>query len=300
MSDPRAWNEAPSVRAGPQRVTNAHAARAPSVSLTRFGFRAVHPQGPEGAYQLSLAQPAGLGETSGAPAGGADGGGWASAPLGGDGCFASITRTAKDAGEFVSTTALPTLTARLAGSRAWLSDNLAPSVQSGLAYAREVAMPAAVDSANRAQTFLSETALPYTRTVLLPALADGYVYARDVALPAVARSWSEGGAAHRARAEAAASGAAAGGASSSTSGGAAAEDGHTVKPEHGVPAMAGHDEVLPHGGGAAPIASDGKNYSSISNVVSAAVAPAKEQKAPLLHDVPVSVHDIDKPPTEFR
>jgi hypothetical protein len=290
MSDPRSWNEAPSVRTarGTQRAPRGRQATA-AVPLTFFvSLFAACSQGPD-AYQLSLSQPAGLDTpAAAAPDGGAGAGGWASAPLGGDGCFASITRTAKDAGEYVSTTALPTLTARLQG---------------GLSYAREVAVPAAVDGAKNAQAFVSETALPYARTVLLPALADGYAYARDVALPAVVRSWEEGGAAHRARTAAAAAGggSASASASASASGGGpvAAEDGHTVKPQHGVPAMAGHDDVLPHGGGAAAVSSDG-GYASISNVMHSAVAPGKgkEQQAPLLTDVPIGVHDIDRPPTD--
>jgi hypothetical protein len=196
-----------------------------------------------------------------------------------EGCLAALSQHANDAAAYAGSMSLPpTLGEGVERSRAWMEDTVAPAVQSGLIYTREVAIPAAV-------TFANERALPYAQNVLLPALRDGYAYARDVALPVVLRAFGPA-------AEAAAP--------SAGTPGAASDDSRTVTPQHGVPNTAGHDEALPHAGAPAGDAS-GREYSSISNVCAATVKPSADQKAPLLSEgAPAGPHDIDKLPTELR
>jgi hypothetical protein len=191
--------------------------------------------------------------------------------LGGSGgCVQVLTVSAKDAKEYLERNAAPAIATGLQSTRAWLLGTALPALQTGYEYTRDVAVPAA-------STFVQETAVPYTRDVILPTLQDGYVYARDVALP-MARAALSGEAA-----PAAAPAEAAGGL-----------DTHTVKPEHGVPVAAGTDESLPQ------VKKTGA-YSSVSNVMASATAPASEQKDPLLlPGTPTTPHDIDAPPKEAR
>jgi hypothetical protein len=183
------------------------------------------------------------------------------------GCVAAVTVNAKDAREYLERNAGPMISSGLQSTRAWLLGTAFPALQTGYEYARDVAVPAAA-------TFVQETAVPYTRDVILPTLQDGYVYARDVALPAARAALS-------------------GEAAPAPPPAASSEDTHTVKPEHGVPVAAGTDEALPQ------VKKTGA-YSTISTVVGSATAPASEQKEPLMLNTPASPHDIDAPPKEAR
>ena len=186
------------------------------------------------------------------------------------GCVTTLTVNARDAREYLERNAAPVIATGWQSTRAWLLGTALPALQTGYEYTRDVAVPAA-------STFVQETAVPYTRDVILPTLQDGYVYARDVALPA-ARAALRGEPAP---------------ASAAAPESGEAKDTHTVKPEHGVPVAAGTDEQLPQAKKSVGA------YASISTVVSSATAPTGDQKEPLL-TTPTSPHDIDAPPKEAR
>ena len=183
-----------------------------------------------------------------------------------------VSVNARDAREYLERNAGPVIATGWQSTRAWLLGTALPALQTGYEYTRDVAVPAA-------STFVQETAVPYTRDVILPTLQDGYVYARDVAIPA-ARAALRGEAVP---------------ASAAAPDSGEARDTHTVKPVHDVPVAAGTDEPLPQ------MKSGGSNgaYASISTVVSSATAPAGDQRDPLL-TMPASPHDIDAPPKEAR
>jgi len=272
-SDPSKWQEAAPVRFTARwgaRQTEArrgtptaapHALamqRAPCASVVSR-LTAGPPQPPgEAAYQHEVVG-GGASGARGAPA------------LDAGGCVASVVVNARDAREYLERNAVPAISSGLHSTRAWLLGTALPAAEAGWTYARDTALPAA-------SVFVQETAVPYTRDVILPTLQDGYKYARDVALPA---------------ARAAMSGEAAPPAPAAAPPASGQDFSHTVKPEHGVPVAAGTDETLPQ------VKQLGA-YSSLTTVVSSATAPASEQKDPLLLNVPSSPHDIDAPPKESR